>query len=187
MSKCPPFEFGRIILDLCGGSGSWSRPYSEAGYDVRVVTLPDQDVRLYQPPLCVWGVLAAPPCTDFAVSGARWWKEKGEDSLTKSLAVVDACLRIIVVTKPRWWCLENPVGRLSHFLGEPRLTFNPCDYGDPYTKRTLLWGEFTTPNGFPVEPTEGSKLHLLPPSEDRAAVRSITPTGFARAFFKANP
>ena len=34
-----------VILDLCGGTGSWSAPYREAGYDVRVVTLPDMDVR----------------------------------------------------------------------------------------------------------------------------------------------
>lgn len=40
-----------IVLDLCGGSGSWSRPYKEAGYDVRVITLPDYDVRTYAPPI----------------------------------------------------------------------------------------------------------------------------------------
>ena len=31
---------GKIILDLCGGTGSWSKPYRDAGYDVRVITLP---------------------------------------------------------------------------------------------------------------------------------------------------
>ena len=39
-----------IILDLCGGSGSWSKPYKEAGYDVRLITLPDYDVLAYTPP-----------------------------------------------------------------------------------------------------------------------------------------
>jgi len=39
----------KIILDLCGGTGSWSRPYREAGYEVHLVTLPD-DVRKYEPP-----------------------------------------------------------------------------------------------------------------------------------------
>ena len=51
----------RIILDLCGGSGSWSRPYQEAGYDVRLITLPDYDVLDYEPPEGVHGILAAPP------------------------------------------------------------------------------------------------------------------------------
>jgi hypothetical protein len=39
----------------------------------------------------------------------------------------------------------------------------------------------------PVEAVEGSKMHRLPPSPDRAALRSVTPGGFARAFFEANP
>jgi hypothetical protein len=56
----------KIILDLCGGTGSWSRPYKEAGYDVRVITLPDNDVRNYTPPRNVYGILAAPPCTEFS-------------------------------------------------------------------------------------------------------------------------
>ena len=39
----------KIILDLCGGSGSWSRAYQAAGYDVRLITLPDYDVLDYEP------------------------------------------------------------------------------------------------------------------------------------------
>ena len=46
----------KIILDLCGGTGSWSKPYVEAGYDVRLVTLPDFDVRKYVPPKNVYGI-----------------------------------------------------------------------------------------------------------------------------------
>jgi len=40
----------RIILDLCGGTGAWSKPYKEAGYQVINVTLPEYDVLAYQPP-----------------------------------------------------------------------------------------------------------------------------------------
>ena len=40
----------KIVLDLCGGTGSWSKPYKEAGYDIRLITLPKQDVRDYIPP-----------------------------------------------------------------------------------------------------------------------------------------
>lgn len=61
----------KIILDLCGGSGSWSRPYKEAGYDVRLITLPDYDVRTYTPPDHVYGILAAPPCTEFSVLNCK--------------------------------------------------------------------------------------------------------------------
>ncbi len=188
-------------MDLCGGTGSWSRPYAEAGYTVYVVDPlasrdelhPNQwpintDVRLLR-----WdgdrarGILAAPPCTHLAVSGARWWAQKGEAALLESLSIVDACLRIISTSRPYFWALENPVGRLRAYLGPPELMFNPCDYGDPYTKKTLLWGDFQDPIRSPVEPTEGTKMHRLPPSPDRWRLRSKTPAGFARAFFEANP
>lgn len=58
----------KIILDLCGGTGSWSRPYKEAGYDVRVITLPEYDVTSYIAPDNVYGILAAPPCTEFSLA-----------------------------------------------------------------------------------------------------------------------
>lgn len=184
----------KIILDLCGGTGSWSKPYRDAGYDVRVIDPLSEfegggrvDVRLMEKPMFqVHGILAAPPCTHFSGSGARWWAQKGDDALLDALSVVDACLRIIHVCNPEWWALENPVGRLSRFIGKPRMYFNPCDYGDPYTKKTCLWGNFNIPEKTPVEPTEGSKMHLLPPSAERWKLRSMTPQGFANAFFKAN-
>ena len=56
----------KIILDLCGGTGSWSKPYADAGYNVRLVTLPDFDVRTYTATNCVYGILAAPPCQAFS-------------------------------------------------------------------------------------------------------------------------
>ncbi len=83
----------KVILDLCGGTSSWSKPYQKAGYDVRLITLPDRDVRLYQPVDKVYGILAAPPCTHLAGSGARWWKEKGEVALLEALSVVDGEMR----------------------------------------------------------------------------------------------
>lgn len=177
------------ILSLCDFTGEWSRPYREAGYDVVQIDLQHgQDVRLLEaPPYRVHGILAAPPCTEFAGSGARWWKQKGEGPLLDGLAIVDACLRIVAITQPKWWALENPVGRLRRWIGPPAYTFHPCDFGDPWTKKTLLWGRFNPPVKRPVEPTEGSKLWRLPPSPDRAMLRSITPAGFARAFFEANP
>lgn len=192
----------RTILDLCGGSGAWSKPYREAGYDVRVITTPEYDVRLF-PSISseeprhprgfdsiedfgkVHGVLAAPPCTVFSGSGATWKRTDAE--MIEGLSIVDACLRIITRVTPQWWALENPVGKLRKWLGPPTMTFQPSDYGDPYTKRTLLWGEFNPPKKQPIYPLLGSVLNRLPPSEDRAQLRSITPQGFAKAFFEANP
>ncbi len=174
------FDQTKIILDLCGGSGAWSAPYVEAGYDVRLVTLP-RDVRLYQPPENVYGILAAPPCTLFSLAGNRW--PRTEQEIIAALSVVDACLRMVVICNPVFWSVENPVGKLSSWLGEPRWIFDPCEYGDPYTKRTALWGKFNIPVRHPVEALLGSKIHTM--LRDPAK-RSITPAGFARAFFEAN-
>lgn len=177
------------ILSLCDYTGNWSKPYRDAGYDVRQIDLlHGDDVRLFEAlPYPVRGVLAAPPCTVFAGSGARWWEEKGETELVDGLALVDACCRIILVHRPLWWVIENPVGRLNRWLGEPVMLFDPSDYGDPYTKRTCLWGRFNMPMKARVPAIQGSLMHLMPPSPDRAQRRSETPQGFAEAFFEANP
>ena len=180
----------KIILDLCSGSGAWSKPYLEAGYHVRYVDLDlaGDDIRFQRKyNLEVQGILCAPPCDTFAVSGARWWKVKGTLALRNALSIVDACLRAVVIYKPKFWCLENPVGRLVHYLGKPKMYFHPWEYGDPYTKKTALWGEFNTPIKTPVEPTNKDYIHHLPPTPQRKALRSITPSGFAKAFFEANP
>ncbi len=196
----------KIILDLCGGTGAWSAPYKGAGYDVRNITLPEHDVRYYKPPRRVYGILAAPPCTDFCISGVRWWKSKDkEKGLMEALSVVSACLRIIDKTKPYFWALENPVGRLPRFIGKYKYTFQPYEYGDPWTKRTCIWGKHNLPEKHPVDPVgmwtgRSDKsgivdhqeylppdwIHKLPPSADRATLRSFTPPGFARAFYEAN-
>ncbi|MDB5350537.1 MAG: hypothetical protein JWN86_1784 [Planctomycetota bacterium] len=184
----------RIILDLCSGSGEWSRPYAEAGYRVVPIDLDrGEDIRLFSFPRSpIHGILAAPPCTALARSGARWWQSKGVDSLTDALALADACLRLVALCDPVWWCLENPVGRLRRFYGDPRLIFDPWQYGDPYTKKTLLWGKFSIPEKTPVEPIrsckQGSWLQTLGGTRPKTKrLRSMTPPGFARAFFTANP
>lgn len=193
----------KTILSLCDFTGEWPRPYRDAGYEVIQIDLQlgsdvlDLAQHLDELPP-IHGVLAAPPCDHFTSSGARWWYEKDTDGRTaQMLAVLDACLDIIDYIRPVWWALENPVGRLPKLrperLGQFNFAFDPCDYGDPYTKRTCLWGLFVPPlplfigGNWSVEPTEGSKMHLLPPSPHRKVLRSTTPSGFARAFFAANP
>jgi len=184
----------KIILDLCGGTGAWSRPYWVAGYDVWIVTLPNYDVTQFDPPMPVHGILAAPPCTEFAVSGARWWDIKPSWLLDEAIETVKACLHIIKLCDPRWWALENPIGRIAKCvpaLGKPAGRFNPCDYGDPWTKKTLLWGRFNMPIKRWVHPTQHSPDHWhsqdLASGRKRGELRSTTPSGFAFAFFLANP
>lgn len=137
----------KIILDLCGGSGSWSKPFADAGYDVRIISLPEHDVRNFHwdgPQ--VFGILAAPPCESF--SNAR----RGHPTYNKAmnrdegLEIVRACLRIIKECKPTWWALENPAtGDLKRYLGDPAMTFQPYEFGDGWAKKTALWGNFRHP------------------------------------------
>ena len=201
----------KIILDLCGGTGSWSRPYKEAGYDVRLITLPEYDVRTYEPPEGVYGILAAPPCTEFSVLNCK--AEARERKPEEGLKIVIACLRIIQQCNPKWWALENPVGYLREYMGRPSMTFQPWEYGDPWTKRTDIWGTFNppqkqyrrwedVPDKIPLYTRPGREkpnfaylhksahkdipqLAFANPQTD-ADFRAITPPGFAKAFYEAN-
>lgn len=200
----------KIILDLCGGTGSWSRPYREAGYDVRLVTLPDYDVRTYQPPADVYGILAAPPCTEFSVAkGGR------PRNFAAGMEIVEACLHIIwrcrLSGSLQFWALENPVGFLRQFLGVPSYQFEQWQFGDCGIKPTDIWGYFRKPKQSvqkrPDDPyyvkqykngkknqfawaapacPEWAKEYIAKQSDKRAALRAITPPGFAQAFFRAN-
>ena len=183
------FEVMLRILDLCGGSGAWSQPYAEAGYDVELVDICNgHDVRLWRASRRpVHGILAAPPCTTFC----RMRMCRGaptEAAFLEALTVVDACLRIVAICRPVWWALENPVGYLRRWLGEPTLMFDPCDYGDPWTKRTWIWGHFTPPR-FTRVPTDGPWIHRKKGrrgvNQNRSEIAK-TPSGFARAFFAVN-
>ena len=181
---------GKIILDLCGGTGSWAKPYLEAGYDVKVITLPDYDVRLYNPTKKIYGILAAPPCTVFSLAGN--WVRRSDEEMLEAMSVVDACLRIIYKSKPKFWVMENPSGKLKNWIGEPKMRFDPWMYGDGTFKKTALWGEFNFPIQTVFEKPERLQYSKTPigrlggKSAKTKELRSITPQGFARAFFLAN-
>lgn len=200
----------KTILDLCGGTGSWSKLYREAGYNVRVITLPENDVRNYIPPSNVYGILAAPPCTEFSILNCI--AAPRERRPENGLIIVNACLKIIEQCKPKFYAIENPVGGLREYLGKPDFTFQPWEFGDAWTKRTCLWGRFNLPQKTYSQWVQVPKLNLytrpgrgkpnfaylhksaiknIPQlveynPETDADFRAITPPGFARAFFEAN-
>ena len=128
----------KIILDLCGGTGSWSKPYKEMGFDVKNITLPEYDVtntmvyegklhfrgtdklgkaKLIIDPIEVYGIFAAPPCTYF--SYARTNAKKPRD-LEGAMSIVMSCLWIVWRCQQtlksdnqkypplKFWVLENP-------------------------------------------------------------------------------
>lgn len=211
----------RVILSLFDRTGAWSQPYADAGFVViRYDTAHGDDLLLNFPIIDInelrtndegfeiVGVLAAPPCTSFAASGARWWADEHDKANQKMVekkygyeasryfdtpldyanTLIAATQAIIEFARPTWFhTLENPVGRIAdqNDLPPPLLTFDPNQFGDPYTKKTQLWGDFNpqlpTAN---VEPTKGSMVTTILSSKDPR--RSATPEGFAYAFFMAN-
>jgi len=188
----------KIILDLCAGTGAWSKPYKDSGeYDVRLITLPDYDVRTYEPPEGVYGILAAPPCKEF--SKANWRANRHQRDYESGMECVEACLRIIWQVQKnkaplRFWALENPMGYLYLFLGYPLYKFQPWQFGEIgmlAAKRTALWGYFSEPK--PI--VKSRPLLFVPYVKEKhnrkwygvsAEKRAITPSGFARAFFETN-
>lgn len=191
-------------------------------YDVRVITLPEYDIesasfgdeqmsfeneqyRMYIDLKNIYGILAAPPCTMFSRARTRATKPR---NVEEGMVVVRACMEIIWRIQERaidsrgvpilkFWALENPMGSLRRFLGRPDLTFTPANYGDPWTKRTDVWGWFNKPKKKPVKLSpEQHQLcaennRKLPSISDftsskNTVRRAITPPGFAQAFFKAN-
>ena len=174
----------KIILDLCGGTGSWSRPYLEAGYDVRLIDLPT-DIRLLEVEnIKVYGILCAPPCRCFSYAGNAMKKSITE--MVDALSVVDACLRTVKIYHPKFWALENPAGSLVKYLGPPVYVFHPWHFEGKSTKRTLLWGDFNPPvRKVFNRPNHTKSTGNIGRSGDYR--RAITPYGFAKAFFEANP
>jgi hypothetical protein len=177
----------KVILDLCAGTGAWSEPYVNAGYDVRRIdtAMPyKQDVRLVEYPGHVHGVLAAPPCTVFSYARNRY--KPDADELRDALSVVDACLRIVAITSPKWWALENPINKLRTYLGEPAMCYESWRYGGAGIKPTGLWGQFKPP--VPPPGVGRIKASTFKTSQQNADPwDAVTPRLFAEAFFDANP
>jgi len=174
----------KIILDLCGGTGSWSKPYKDAGYTVFLVDLP-KDARLieYDDSMVVHGILAAPPCTVFSYARQRYGMPTTEE-IINALSVADACLRAVFIYKPKWWALENPRNKLMRYYGQPRMIFKQWWYGDGQDKPTCLYGDFNLPRYDVGERTKPSTFKTS--TQNTHKTDAITPPGFAKAFFLAN-
>jgi hypothetical protein len=140
-------------VSLFDFTGIWSRPYRVPGYEVHQIDLQHgRDCLEYTPPRRPWGVLAAPPCTIWTNANAHRWPTIDDAAFFLNLALVLHSWQICQ-TAIAWHCLENPRGRLSALLGPPAMEFQPHHFGDPWTKRTCLWGCFTAPLRRQIIPT----------------------------------
>jgi len=122
-------------------------------------------------------MIAHPPCTHLAVSGARWFKHKQKeqkDAVDFAAALWGADVARIA--------LENPVSILSGILGRPNQIIQPWQFGHGETKTTCLWLK-GLPALTPTNVVSGraDRIHKMPPSPDRWKNRSRTFTGIADA------
>ena len=150
------------------------------------------DLRDWLPPKNVSFAAFFPPCTDVAISGARWFKDKGLGSVIRSLELFKRSVDIAELLDCKY-LIENPVSTVSTYWRKPDHKFDPCDYGDPYTKKTCLWtgGGFVMPEKNRVEPiqvcSQGSWVQQLGGrSQKTKDKRSETPMGFVQAVYDAN-
>ena len=125
------------------------------------------------------------------------------------MEVVESVMRIIwrcrIKCTLKFWALENPTGYLRQFLGRPYFTFEQWQYGEQILKKTDIWGYFKTPTPtvkkkpiIIVEKYPSGRVNAkdynkpkCPPEYKHlklncAALRAITPKGFAKAFFEKN-
>lgn len=132
-------------------------------------------------------IIAHPPCTDLAVSGAAWFAEKRADG--RQQAAIDFFMQFVNAACERI-AVENPVSIMSTQYRKPDQIIHPWMFGHPEKKATCLWLK-----GLPLlVPTndvsnymktlpknQQERLYYLPPSPDRAKLRSKTFPGIARA------
>lgn len=124
-------------------------------------------------------MIAHPPCTHLATSGAKWFSQKQQEQ-EEALSFVELLLNAPV---PRI-CLENPVGVISTRIKKPTQIVEPYMFGHPHTKATCLWlkglprlkstnivrGKLTNP-----------LYNNVTPGKYRGKHRSVTYKGIAKA------
>lgn len=122
-------------------------------------------------------MIAHPPCTHLAVSGARWFKDKAKEQAE----AIEFFMQLAHANVPRV-CIENPVCIMSRLWRKPDQIVQPWQYGHGETKATCLWLR-GLPKLTPTNIVEGRehRVHRMPPGPDRWKERSRTFVGIAWA------
>jgi len=122
-------------------------------------------------------MIAHPPCTHLAVSGARWWKDK----LDEQREALDFVRALMDAPIPRI-AIENPISKISTAIRKPDQIVQPWQFGHGETKATCLWLK-GLPKLVPTQVVEGreARIHNMSPSPDRWKERSRTYQGIADA------
>lgn len=174
------------VLIACEFSGIVREAFRKLGHDAYSCDLLESeipsdnhiqdDVLKYLTP--EWDLLIAhPPCTYLAVSGARWFKDRQQEQRDALQFVSNLMLAPI-----KQICIENPISVISSKIRKPDQIIQPWQFGHGETKATCLWLK-GLPNLIPTNIVNGreNRVHKMPPSKDRWKNRSRTFQGIADA------
>lgn len=181
------------VLIACEFSGIVREAFAKRGHNAWSCDLLDTDIQgkhikgdilevlrieLIRMGSSYWDLMIAfPPCTHLAVSGARWFKDKQQEQQEAIKFFMDlANARIPKIA------IENPVGIMSTRYRKPDQIVQPWMFGHGETKATCFWLK-NLPLLKPTNIVDGRtpRVHHLPPSPDRWKLRSTTYTGIAEA------
>ncbi len=178
------------VLVACEFSGTVRRAFRALGHDAwscDLLPAEDGDRRHIQGDIISvlgeqwrddWELMIAhPPCTHLAASGARWWKDKVQEQLD-ALAFVQQLMNAPI----HRICIENPISKISTVIRKPDQIIQPWQFGHGETKATCLWLK----NLPPLQPTNivkgrVNRVHRMSPSANRWKERSRTYAGIAQA------
>jgi hypothetical protein len=177
------------VLVACEFSGVVRRAFRALGHHAMSVDLESAEdgadtnnhVRTDVRRAFEWGswdlIIAHPPCTHLAVSGARWFKDKKleqAEAISFFMQMVNAPAFKVAV--------ENPISIMSSVYRKPDQIIQPWQFGHGETKATCLWLK-GLPKLTPTNVVSGreAKVHRMPPGPNRWKERSRTYTGIAEA------
>lgn len=173
------------VLVACEYSGRVRDAFIEAGHDAMSCDLFPSDTPgpHYQGDVRYiiadgWDLMIAhPPCTHLAVSGARWFHLK-QNEQAEALDFV----RMLLEAPIERIALENPISIISSRIRKPDQIIQPWQFGHGETKATCLWLK-NLPKLVPTKVVDGreNRIHRMPPSVDRWKKRSETYLGIALA------
>lgn len=174
------------VLIACEFSGIVREAFTARGHEARSVDILPSEIPRdhYQsrieeiPKKGQWDLMIAfPPCTHLAVSGARWFKDK----LQEQKDAIDFFMYLVNSDIPRI-AIENPIGIMSSKYRKPDQIIQPWMFGHGETKATCLWLK-NLPKLIPTNIVEGRehRIHKMAPSDHRAKDRARTYQGIADA------
>jgi hypothetical protein len=189
------------VLIACESSGTVRDAFRAKGHDAwscDLLPADDRDLRHFQADCLsvirqqMWDlVIAHPPCTHLAVSGARHFAAKRADGRQQEgITFFSDVVRHCNVFAKKW-AIENPIGIMSRLYRKPDQIIQPWMFGHPETKATCLWlggglmplvptnDVYAEMMALPV--SQRNRIHHMPPSKDRWKLRSKTYQGVADA------